>query len=64
MVKILEKYTSKDLAEILLNKYDILIKDLKGKKGINDNYIRLAIRDEKDNNYCLRAIKEIFKARG
>lgn len=64
MVKILEKYTSKDLAEILLNKYDVLIKDLKGKKGINDNYIRLAIRDEKDNNYCLRAIKEIFKARG
>ena len=64
MVKILEKYTSKDLAEILLNKYNILIKDLKGKKGINDNYIRLAIRDEKDNNYCLRAIKEIFKARG
>lgn len=64
MVKILEKYTSKDLAEILLNKYDILIKDLKGKKGINDNYIRLAIRDEKDNNYFLRAIKEIFKARG
>ena len=64
MIKILEKYTSKDLAEILLNKYNILIKDLKGKKGINDNYIRLAIRDEKDNNYCLRAIKEIFKARG
>lgn len=63
MVKILEKYTSKDLAEILLNKYDILIKDLKGKKGINDNYIRLAIRDEKDNNYCLRAMKEIFKER-
>lgn len=63
MVKILEKYTSKDLAEILLNKYDILIKDLKGKKGINNNYIRLAIRDEKDNNYCLRAMKEIFKER-
>jgi histidinol-phosphate/aromatic aminotransferase/cobyric acid decarboxylase-like protein/choline kinase len=63
MIKILEKYTSKDLAEILLNKYNILIKDLKGKKGINDNYIRLAIRDEKDNNYCLRAIKEIFKER-
>ena len=63
MVKILEKYSSKELAEILLNKYEILIKDLKGKKGINDNYIRLAIRDEEDNNYCLRAIKEIFEER-
>lgn len=63
MVKVLEKYSSKELAEILLNKYEILIKDLKGKKGINDNYIRLAIRDDEDNNYCLRAIKEIFKER-
>ena len=63
MIKILEKYSSKELAEILLNKYEILIKNLKGKKGINDNYIRLAIRDEEDNNYCLRAIKEIFEER-
>jgi histidinol-phosphate/aromatic aminotransferase/cobyric acid decarboxylase-like protein/choline kinase len=63
MIKILEKYSSKELAEILLNKYEILIKDLKRKKGINDNYIRLAIRDEEDNNYCLRAIKEIFEER-
>lgn len=61
LIKILEKFDSRNLAEILLNDYNILIKDLKGKKGINGNYIRIAVRDEKDNNRCLQALKLIFK---
>lgn len=61
LIKILEKYSSEELAEILLNDYEIYIKDLKGKAGIDDNFIRIAIRDTEDNKYCINALKEIFE---
>lgn len=60
LIRILEKFSSKELAEILLNDYEIFIKDLKGKAGIEDNFIRIAVRDIKDNEYCINALKEIF----
>ena len=61
LIKILEKYSSEELAEILLNNYEIYIKDLKGKAGIDDNFIRIAVRDTEDNKYCINALKEIFE---
>lgn len=61
LIKILEKYSSKELAKILLNNYEIYIKDLKGKAGIDDNFIRIAVRDTEDNKYCINALKEIFE---
>lgn len=60
LIRILKKYSSKDLAEILLDKYEILIKDLKNKNGIDDNYIRIAVKTTVENNYFINAIKEIF----
>lgn len=60
LIKILNNFSSKELAEILLNDYEIFIKDLKGKAEINDNFIRIAVRDIKDNKYCVNALKEIF----
>ncbi|QNM14774.1 aminotransferase class I/II-fold pyridoxal phosphate-dependent enzyme [Fusobacterium hominis] len=60
LIKILEQYTSKQLADILLNEYNILIKNLKGKSGINEEYIRVAVRDEIDNKKCVDALNEIF----
>ena len=61
LIKILEKYSSEELTEILLNDYEIYIKDLKGKAGIDDNFIRIAVRDIEDNKYCINALKEIFE---
>ena len=61
LIKILEKYSSEKLAEILINDYEIYIKDLKGKAGIDDNFIRIAVRDREDNKYCINALKEIFE---
>ena len=61
LVKILKKVTSQKLAEILLNDYEIYIKDLKGKIGIQENFVRIAVRDIKDNKDCIDALKEIFK---
>lgn len=49
--------TSRKLAEDLLEE-NILIKDLSTKKGFDgENYIRLAVRDEKDNAILVEALK-------
>lgn len=61
LIKILEKYSSEELTKVLLNDYEIYIKDLKGKACIDDNFIRIAVRDIEDNKYCINALKEIFE---
>jgi histidinol-phosphate/aromatic aminotransferase/cobyric acid decarboxylase-like protein/choline kinase len=49
--------SSRELAQQLLEE-NILIKDLSSKKGFDGkNYIRLAIRDEKDNEVMTEALK-------
>jgi len=48
------------LTERLLDKNDIFIKDLTGKTGIpDDSFIRIAIRDKKDNNKFTSCLKDI-----
>lgn len=61
LLEISEKISPNKLAEILLNDYGILIKSLSNKKGVKGNFIRLAVRNREENNYCIKALKEIFK---
>ena len=64
MAEILEGYSSKELARILLVHYDIFIKDLSKKVNNTDRqFIRISIRNTEDNNQFLSAIKESFKGR-
>lgn len=52
--------SSKDLTDILLEKYDILIKDLSAKfesKLDNRQFIRIAIKNERDNDRLISALK-------
>lgn len=50
------------LTQILLNKYSILIKDCTGKLGFeNSNYVRIAVKGEKENEYLLERLLEIEK---
>jgi histidinol-phosphate/aromatic aminotransferase/cobyric acid decarboxylase-like protein/choline kinase len=50
-----------ELTERLLEKHDILIKDLTGKIGIpDDSFIRIAIRNKEDNNTLALHLKEIL----
>ena len=45
----------------MLNKHNILIKDLSSKNYfIGKNFIRVAIRDEKDNDIFLAAMKDVL----
>lgn len=57
LCEVTNKYTSKELAELLLNQYNILIKDCGTKAAFNGrNYIRIAIRDQKDNDLLIDAL--------
>lgn len=55
-----EDFNSTSLMRYLLYKHNILIKDCSTKQGFNGrNFIRIAIRDEKDNTVFVNALKEI-----
>ena len=54
--------TSHQLAEKLLNDYNILIKDCDNKTGLkNKNYVRIAIRNSEDNDTLIKALTSCFK---
>ena len=58
----LKENNSLELAAKLLDEKNILIKDLSTKKYFHGkNYVRLAIRNEKDNNALIEAMKEYLK---
>ena len=62
MCEVLGDINSHELTKILLNDYKLLIKDLSSKKGCKGkSYIRLAVRDEKDNELLVNALKTILK---
>lgn len=61
MIEITAKMTSDDLAKILLQKYNILIKSCNTKHGLeNKNYVRIAVRSQVENNMLIEALKYIF----
>ncbi|RXQ89012.1 aminotransferase class I/II-fold pyridoxal phosphate-dependent enzyme [Ancylomarina salipaludis] len=58
LCEIVNGRTSSELTEKLLIDHDLFIKDLKGKKGFeNKEYIRIAVRDEKDNDFIVDVLK-------
>lgn len=57
MVELLGDITATELTERLLLKHKILVKDLSGKIR-SGKYIRIAIRNEEDNNRLLSALQE------
>lgn len=59
MAEIVNGMSSGELTERLLTKHDILIKDLSAKvKSGNRQFIRLAVRNEEDNERLLAALRE------
>lgn len=62
MIK-LNKGNAQVLAEYLLNNYNILIKVLTNKNGFdNGEYIRIAIKNNKENNYLFECIKHYYES--
>ena len=50
-----------ELTMRLLDECDIFIKDLTGKRGIEGDWVRLAVRDQKDNSALVNALREIMR---
>ena len=62
LVRVVNRYTSAQLTEILLNNYNILIKDCNSKTGLDGrNFLRLAVRTTDDNNALIAALRELEK---
>ena len=58
MVKLIDM-DSQDLTLYLLEKYNLLIKDLSSKKGFdNESFIRIAVKTEKENQTLVDALKK------
>ncbi len=61
----LKEHDSNKFCYTMLEKYNILIKNLKGKDGIGKkNFVRIAIRDVDDNNLLLDSITRYFNDNG
>lgn len=59
MVELTGRLTAKELTKQMLVKHKMFIKDLSGKiKG--GQYIRIAVRNEEDNDMLLNALQEEF----
>ena len=57
LCEIIDRFSAKELVLKLLDQYNILIKDCSKKKGFEGrNYIRIAIRDRKDNDLLIKAL--------
>ena len=61
MCEILDSCTSKELAELLLDEFDILIKDLSSKNGINGEYFRIAVKRPEENDKLINALRAVLK---
>ncbi len=61
MVELTSGMSAKELTRVLLVKHNIFIKDLSNKvKFENREYVRIAVRDEKDNKKLVDALKEVL----
>lgn len=62
LCKVTDYFTSSELTKILLNHFNILIKDCDTKTGLEGrNYIRIAIRNREDNDKLVEALKQCVK---
>ena len=60
LCEVTDRFTSSELAILLIKRVNILIKDCSYKKDFEGkNYVRIAVRDTKDNNRLLQALREL-----
>ena len=62
LCEVLAPFTAKEITFLLLDKFNILVKDCSSKLGFqNKEFIRIAVRSEEDNDVLLIALKELEK---
>ena len=61
MARVTGVMSSHRLADVLLNKYNILIKDLSTKEGLDhEDFVRLSIKTDEENEALVKALCEIL----
>lgn len=59
-LEIIDKYSSAELTKLLLEKYNIMVKDCNSKSSLNGrNFIRVSVRNQQDNDQLIQAFKEL-----
>lgn len=59
-LEVIEKYSSAELTKLLLERYNIMVKDCNSKTSLKGrNYIRISVRDEQDNDALIAALREL-----
>ena len=62
LCEIIDGCSASQIAELLLNRYNILVKDLSNKSGMEGReFIRIAVRTTEDNNRLADALKHILR---
>lgn len=60
LCEVINKYTATELTQLLLQQYNILVKDCGAKSAfVGKQYIRIAIRNRMDNTYFIKALREL-----
>lgn len=64
LCELIGRYTATELSNILLNRYNILIKDCSSKEGFvnRGEYVRIAIRNQYENDQLADALNEITQS--
>lgn len=59
-LEVIDRYSSAELTKLLLERYNIMVKDCNSKTSLKGrNYIRISVRDEKDNDALIAALREL-----
>ncbi|MBO7466445.1 MAG: aminotransferase class I/II-fold pyridoxal phosphate-dependent enzyme [Bacteroidaceae bacterium] len=60
LCEVTDRYSSQELTDLLLRRFNILVKDCGTKSAFTGrNYIRIAVRDRKDNAFLIEKLKEL-----
>ncbi len=60
LCELMHKHTATELTTLLLDKYEILIKDCTGKTGFEGtNYVRIAVRNTVDNDFLIEKLNSL-----
>lgn len=58
--QVTDRYSSAELTKLLLERYNIMVKDCDTKNGLKGkNYIRLSVRNTEDNDRLISALREL-----
>ena len=62
LVEVLPPFTARELVLIMLKRFNILMRDCSGKGGFDGKqYMRIAVRDHKDNTKLIESLKQLEK---